>query len=249
MNTRKTLVAIAIGGGLALALVSSPVHAQFQGSNLKGDFGLQSASQPRPGFYLSAFYVRYDGDTLRDRNGDSIAIDPSEAGSIDVNGYAAGLVWVSKKKLWGANYSAMVFPGLTDNVLAAPILDLQQKTSSGPTDVYVQPINLGWHTDRADYTAGLGVFAPTGRYDVDASDNTGVGMWSFELFGGATVHFGKSKSWNFATTAFLRDPHREEGHRHHGRRHPDARRRSGKVVQGRCDQCRRCLLRAVEGDG
>jgi hypothetical protein len=202
MKTILRLVAVAVGCYLVLALTTSPAHAQFQGSNLKGDFGLQSASQAPPGFYLSAFYVRYEGDTLRDRNGDAIAIDPAERGSIDVNGYAAGLVWVSKKKLWGANYSAMVFPGLTDNVLEVPILDRQQKASSGPTDVYVQPINLGWHTDRADYIAGLGVFAPTGRYDADASDNTGLGMWSFELFGGATVHFGKSKSWNFATTAF-----------------------------------------------
>ncbi len=28
-----------------------------------------------------------------------------------------------------------------------------------------------------------------GRYEDGADDNTGLGMWSFELFGGATVFF------------------------------------------------------------
>ena len=35
-----------------------------------------------------------------------------------------------------------------------------------------------------------------------ASDNLGLGMWSFELFGGATVYFDQKKRWHFATMAF-----------------------------------------------
>ena len=73
---------------------------------------------------------------------------------------------------------------------------------TGFTDLYLQPINLGWHTKRADFTAGLGVFAPTGSYEPGAEDNLGLGMWSLELFGGATVFFDKKKSWHFATTAY-----------------------------------------------
>jgi hypothetical protein len=187
---------------LLVALTSSSAQAQFLGHNFHGDFGMQSATQPPPGFWLAALYLRYDGDTLRDRNGDEVKIDPEARGEIDTNSYVLGLWWVSETKILGANYSFAAFPALTDNVLSAPILGLEQKTDTGFTDLYIQAINLGWHTERADYTAGLGVYAPTGRFDSEASDNLGLGMWTFEPFGGATVYFDKKKSWHFATTGF-----------------------------------------------
>ena len=66
----------------------------------------------------------------------------------------------------------------------------------------MQPINLGWHNERADYMAGLGLYMPTGRYSPDGDDNLGSGMWSFELFAGATLYFDEAKSWSFAATGF-----------------------------------------------
>jgi hypothetical protein len=59
-----------------------------------------------------------------------------------------------------------------------------------------------WHTERADFTAGLGISAPTGEYEFRDSDNLNLGMWSFELFAGTTTFFDDAKSWHFATTAF-----------------------------------------------
>jgi len=211
MRSHSFITAISIGCWLALALVPNQVNAQMMGHNAKGDFGLLSASQPPPGWYLATMYYRYDGDQLRDRNGDSIAVDPEEQGEIDVNAYALGLWWVTDVKIFGANYSAMLFPAFTDNKLEVPILDIGQRTDTGLTDLYIQPINLGWHTDRADFMAGIGIFAPTGRYDAEASDNLGMGMWSFEIFGGTTLYFDKAKTWNFATTAFYEMHSGKEG--------------------------------------
>ena len=199
---KAPMTTVPICAVVLVVLASDPVQAQFLGHNFHGDFGLQSATQPPPGVWLAAFYLRYDGDRLRDRNGDEVRIDPEGRGEIDVNSYALGLWWVSKTKVLGANYSLAAYPAFTDNVLEAPILGLEQKTDTGFTDLYIQPINLGWHTQRADYMAGLGIFAPTGRFDPEASDNLGLGMWSFELFGGATVYFDQRKSWHFAATAF-----------------------------------------------
>ena len=202
MQAHRVLMAVAIGVLVLIALVPEPAQAQFLGHNFHGDYGLQAATQAPPGFWLAAFYLRYDGDSLRDRNGDEIRIDPEGRGELDTNSYVLGLWWVSKAKILGANYSLAVFPAWTDNVLEAPILGLEQRSDTGFTDLYFQPINLGWHTPRADYTAGLGVYAPTGRYDPESSDNLGLGMWSFELFGGATVYFDQKQSWHFATMAF-----------------------------------------------
>ena len=35
----------------------------------------------------------------------------------------------------------------------------------------------GRQQDRADFIAGLGVFAPAGEYEPEGSDNTGLGIW------------------------------------------------------------------------
>jgi hypothetical protein len=195
-----------------IGLSAKPANAGFLGHNGLGDFGLQSGTQPDPGLSLSFMYLRYDSDTLRNRDGERVSLDPNDPSkivlnaddpdSIDVNGYAAGIYYVTDYKIWGANYGFMIFPGFTSNKLEAPILGLVQETDFGLTDTYVQPVNLGWHTSWADVVAGLGVYVPTGSYDPDASDNLGLGMWSFEFSAGATIYFDKAKTWHFATTAF-----------------------------------------------
>ena len=202
MRAPKLLMTAAICALVLTSLAPESANAQFLGHNFHGDYGLQGATQPPPGVWLAAFYLRYDGDRLRDRNGDQVKIDPEGRGELDTNSYVLGLWWVSNTRILGANYSLAVFPAFTDNVLEAPILGLDQRTDTGFTDLYIQPINLGWHTERADYTAGLGVYAPTGAYDPEASDNLGLGMWSFELFGGGTFYLDQKKSWHFATMAF-----------------------------------------------
>jgi hypothetical protein len=193
---------LAIAGCLLLTLMSGSAHAQLLGHNYPGDNGLMSGSQAPPGWMLTTMYLRYEGDTLRGNDGESIAIDPEERGSLDVNSFAIGFNGVTKFKVLGANYGFMVFPALTNNVFEAPILALTEKVDTGFSDLYVQPINLGWHTERADFLAGLGVYAPTGRYEAGADDNLGMGMWSFEIYGGTTVFLDKAKSWHFAATAF-----------------------------------------------
>ena len=174
------------------------MSAQLNGHNLRGDFGLASGSQPPPGSYLSPFYVNYDVDTLRDRNGDRV----DRGGGINVGAFSLIYQWVSQKQLLGGNYSLLVAPSWATNSLDSPFLETDLETRWGFGDLYVQPINLGWHRDQVGYTAGVGIFAPTGRYAAEASDNTGLGMWTFEAFGGATVYLDDAKSWHFATTAF-----------------------------------------------
>jgi hypothetical protein len=185
--------------GVALMFCASQARAQLLGHNTPGDFGLQSGSQAPPGIYLVApLYVRYDADTLRNGLGNQ---SPAET-KVSMNAYVFGATWVSNTKVLGANYSLQLYLPLTNNALEAPILGLDQSTDTGLTDVYLQPINLGWHTKNADLIAGVGIFAPTGRYELGADDNLGLGMWSFEVFGGTTFFFDEAKSWHVATTAF-----------------------------------------------
>ena len=81
--------------------------------------------------------------------------------------------------------------------------DVEDPTNWGFTDMYVVPLHLGWHTPRADFVAGYGFYAPTGRYEAGATDNVGLGMWSHEIQGGVTAFLDPGKKVSLATTAFF----------------------------------------------
>lgn len=189
---------------IALFVLGSPLaaHAQLNGHNSLGDFGMLSGSQPAPGLYLASFYYRYDSNLLRDKNGDRVTLSSEDPGSIGVNAFAPIFRWVSDVQILGANYGVMAVLPFANIALAAPVFGFNLRTGTALGDLYLQPVDLGWHTDRADFTAGIGLYAPTGRYEDGADDNTGLGMWSFEFHGGATVFFDEQRSWHLATTAF-----------------------------------------------
>ena len=194
---------------LIALLLPLTCHAQLAGHNTRGDFGLQSGTQAPPGFYVVPLFYDYRADTLRDSSGDPFA--PIGGGSVDAQALIAGLVWVSEKKILGGNYGFSIFPGVTNNALGSPVIQLDTKTSTGLADLYIQPIVLGWNTDRADFTAGLGIYAPTGEFEVLGDSNRGLGMWSYELFGGTTVYFDELKTWHFAATAFYETHGKKDG--------------------------------------
>src|SRR5688572_21627160 len=86
---RVLSVAIACGLALALALaLAAPAEAQLNGSHTPGDFGVQSGSQPAPGFYAALFYLRYDTDTIKDADGDIVRPPQASPGSLAVGALA-----------------------------------------------------------------------------------------------------------------------------------------------------------------
>ena len=189
--------------GLCL-LVLWPLSAlaQLSGHNTRGDMGMMSGTQAPVGMYAVGMLYDYTADTLRDRNGDSFPASTND-GSVDARAAVAGLLWTTEIKLFGGNYGFAVYPALTNNAVELPALQTDTETSTGLADLYIQPLILGWTTARADFMAGLGIYAPTGRYDADADDNRGLGMWSYEAFAGTTVYFDEARSWHLAATAFF----------------------------------------------
>ncbi len=177
------------------------VSAQLSGHNTRGDYGMMSGTQAPLGLYGVGMLYDFSADTLRDKDGDSFPAT-SGGGSIDVQAAVAGLLWTSDVQFLGGNYGLAIYPAVTNNALELPALQTDTETSTGFADLYVQPLILGWNTERADFMAGLGLYAPTGSYEADADDNNGLGMWSYEAFAGTTVYLDKSRSWHFAATAF-----------------------------------------------
>jgi hypothetical protein len=190
--------AVCVLFALALAAAGRPAQAQLNGHNLRGDFGLESASQPSPRLYVAPLYANYSTSTIRDRDGNELPT----SGSLHVNAVVPLLWYVTDLKILGANYGIMAAIPLQTNALEAPALGIDVTNKFGVGDLYVQPVNLGWHFPQVDVMVGIGAYAPTGRFSVGADDNTGLGMWSFEGSGGATVFFDRERTWSFSALGF-----------------------------------------------
>ena len=102
---------------------------------------------------------------------------------------------VTPKKVLGGTYGFQFLVPTVASSLELPRLGFSTSSSLGLSDIFVQPVNLGWHTSRADYMAGLGFYAPTGDYVPNGNENKGLGMWTFELSGGSTLHFDAGRRY------------------------------------------------------
>lgn len=178
-----------------LCLVPSTTTAQLNGSNIKGDTGLKAGSQAPPGAYVAVPLWFYTADAVKDRDGHEVL-----TGSIDSALFGVALNVVTQKKLFGGNYGFLVvLPWANNRVQGAE--DFDSNPGSGITDMYVQPISLGWHTPGADFTAAYGLFLATGRYEDGADNNTGLGMFGQEVLLGTTLYLNKQRSLHAATAA------------------------------------------------
>jgi len=184
------------------ALSALPAHAQLNGSHTLGDFGVNSGSQPAPGFLAGLFYLRYDTDTIKDKDGNTLRLAPNSPGSLGLSAVAPLFWYVSKTKFLGANVGAMAVVPFANASLEAPAFALANTVDTGIADMVIRPLDLGWHKKQVDIAAGFQVYLPTGRYTPGGDDNLGKGMWSYEPFAGATVYFDEKRTFSLAATAY-----------------------------------------------
>jgi hypothetical protein len=204
MRRSSVRLASTFVGALTLIIsvsIPSPASAQYQGHNFKGDFGVNSGSQPGPGIYVLLPYGQWNADQIKD--GDGEAFPGTLFGGFDLRLMPPTFIAVTPHKVLGANYGFMV--GIPFSTVRPERVDedVDDPTDWGFTDMYVVPLYLGWHTPRADFVAGYGFYAPTGRYEPGATDNVGLGMWSHEIQGGVTAYADAAKKLSLATTAFF----------------------------------------------
>jgi hypothetical protein len=150
----------------------------------------------------SICYLRYDADTIKNADGNTVRPAPNSPGSLAVSAVAPLAWYVSKAKFLGANYGAMAVLPLANASIEAPAFALGETIGTSVSDLLVRPIDLGWHTAHADVAAGLQLYAPTGRYEPGGSENIGRGMWTYEPFLGTTVYFDERRTLSLAATAY-----------------------------------------------
>jgi hypothetical protein len=129
-----------------------------------------------------------DGNQIKQINGPGntlIDLNPN------VNGYINSpmVLWASKGKVLGATYfGGVTFPFVTVNPSLAysriGIIDSIHHSGqasgqvNGLSDINILPFFLSWGLHNLDVTLGWSLYAPTGKYILGGSDNTGLGYWS-----------------------------------------------------------------------
>lgn len=191
MRTEERIIIVMV----LLLMIPGMARAQLSGENIKGDNGLKSGSQPAAGTYITNLNYFYGSNEIKLPNR---TVDLAGGLNLYLNGTA--ITRVTKKKFLGANYGVQFVVPALNTQLELPRARTG-KEGFGISDLYVMPLYLGWHKKRADYTASFAFYAPTGNFTAGGNNNTGLGMWSYEINGGTTVYLDKQRTWNIATLA------------------------------------------------
>jgi hypothetical protein len=181
---------------LALLFIYLSGNAQLKGGHILGAMGLQSGTQT-PENTLSVYVPGYfySASSLRNADGDKSIANP------DLNMFITGVgaTYVSDFKILGANYGATVLLAFASNRIQGNTLD--SKSPFALTDTYIVPVQLGWHNKRADFVFSYQMYLPTGKFEVGASDNSGLGMFMNEFSAGTTLFFNDKKTFHFSALA------------------------------------------------
>jgi len=204
---------------------ATPARAQH-GDWLLGSFGFQGASQPPEGFYYLNQFSYYHASGSGFASANSLLCGPSSKGCVGASANGGGsldlfidanvITWTSPFKLLGANYGLnLIVPfaiaDASGNATVQPVLSAGDKTvglpsggsSGGSTkgsiaDIYVEPLNLGWHFKQLDLMASSGFFAPSGPYNADAKLNVGFGHWTGVFGLGVVGYADPERTWSLS---------------------------------------------------
>ena len=182
-------------GGVSSAL------AQQKGQWVPGQFGLNAGVIPDPGITYANLALNYSASQLNGPNGNSVpGISGTYSFWVDENIF----YYVPKHKFLGGYFMPYIALTYANGELVANITGTNLSTGgggSGFADMYVQPLNLGWHLKQADVNVGYAFTGPTGRFTQGASNNVGSGYWGNNITSGTTFYITKNKgtSANLAT--------------------------------------------------
>src|SRR5271165_1397984 len=189
----------------------STSYAQQKGQWQPGQFGLNAGSIPSPGITYANMPLSYSASQLNNSNGNAL---PGVTGTYSVWVDENIAYYVPKQKILGGYFMPYIVLNWASGSLVADIPDAPGANlgggGSGFADMYVEPLNLGWHLKHADVNVGYAFTAPTGRYTAGASNNVGSGYWGNNITSGTTVYITKNKatSANLATDWEI---HRQKG--------------------------------------
>ncbi|MDM7916421.1 MAG: transporter [Candidatus Eisenbacteria bacterium] len=207
----KTIRSIA----LVMLAVAAPLaaHASEVGHYSPGLPSIRDLILPDPGIYGVVYTYSYMSDRINDKNGDEIKqiavpVDPTTVVPVDLDVdldlyiVAPGAMWSSDYKILGARYGAYALVPLANTSIGASLTTATGTARSGEesqfglSDMFVQPLWLGWNKPHLAVALGYGVYLPVGKYDTEevtipdvgtftaeSRENIGLGFWTHQFQG------------------------------------------------------------------
>ena len=183
----------------AAALLLSPAavaRAQLRGVYPPGFAGMLAGTQAPPGLDVLLPVFGYTTNNLKDDDGHTVGPRPQVTTLL----IAPGISWVLPLKWEGGNVggSALLLPFMQTGI------EGHRLNSGGSlkfSDLYLEPIQLGWHSDPVDWLVAYEIVLPTGQYHFGDPGNGGMGMFSNLLQGGTTVRLDDSGEWSTSLLA------------------------------------------------
>jgi hypothetical protein len=172
-------------------LVAGFAHSQNRGVYPLGLSAINSGVSAAPGLTYNNSFLFYARDEQKGGDGEVLATG-AQAVLLDMN----TVLWAGSQEiaaLGNARFSLAATIPIANNSLSS---STQGAISAGGGlgDVYLQPVILGWHQDRADIRAIVGVLAPTGKFNAGAKDNVGNGYWTPVIATGQTFYVSQDKA-------------------------------------------------------
>lgn len=191
----------------ALVLASRPAAAQQQlGYKLLGSAGIDAGVQPLPGLAVVSQMLHYGASQLRDREGNVVPIDGL---GIDATGLALGASYTSKTK--GAPYLSFAV-GLP---IARVHINSDEPAASlnayGFSDLFVQPVKVGWRQRRSDLVAAYVLYVPTGHFEPRGGAGPGRGYWTHQLSLGGALFADSTRTHRLSALASYERNSRKRG--------------------------------------
>lgn len=155
-------------------------HAQQLGYKLLGSAGIDAGVQPPAGLAFIDRVLHYSSTELRGRNGEVVPID-----GLDISATGMGL---------GASLTMQVeHSTLLAFALGLPLARIDVSSDEpaasvngfGFSDMFVQPLRVGWRHPHFDVVTAYMVYVPTGKFE-PRGGGVGKGYWTHQLsLGGA----------------------------------------------------------------
>jgi hypothetical protein len=174
-----------------MSVIAIPAAAQNRGVYPLGLSAFNSGVSAAPGLTYNNAFLFYARDEQRGGNGEVLATG-QQAVLLDMNTF----LWASSEQLTvlgGARFSCAATIPIANNSLSS---STQGAISGGGGlgDAYLQPVIVGWHFERVDIRAILGVLVPTGKYNAGANDNVGNGYWTPVIASGQTFYLSADRA-------------------------------------------------------
>jgi hypothetical protein len=194
----------ALLGALVLAL--RPVAAQQLGYKLLGSAGIDAGVQAPPGLAVVSQTLHFGSSQLRDREGNVVAIDGL---NINATGSALGVSYTSKTK--GAPYLSFAIGVPAAIIHVSSDEPAASVNGYGFSDLFVQPIKVGWRQRRFDVVTAYVIYVPTGHFEPREGVGPGRGYWTHQLSLGGALFADSMRTHRLSALASYEQNTRKRG--------------------------------------